>query len=299
MNFEELRLFVRLATALHFGKAARESHVSPSTLSRAIQRIEEEAGKPLFVRDRRSVSLTRDGQVFWNYAAGALKEWETVRARLKAGAEKLEGELRLFSSVTATYSILPDILDAFTRRHPEVRVQIVTGDANTAVDRVLDQSVDAAIAPLPGRMPRGLSAQEITRTPLVMIGPEKPGPVRDSLRRRRIPWETVPMVAPQAGLMRARFYAWFREKGIKPRIYGHVSGHEAILSLVRLGLGAGMIPRLVLEKSLVKPDVMIVPIRPALPDFRIGFCARSRDLKAPILEAFWKAVGESRKGENV
>ncbi len=290
MTFEELQLFVRLASTLHFGKAARQGNVSPSTLSRVIQRIEEEAGRPLFIRDRRNVSLTHEGELFADYARSAIEAWEEIKVRMKSDSNQLQGELRLFASVTASYSILPEILDAFTRTHPEVKVQIVTGDANTAIDRVRDRSVDAAIAPLPDRLPRGLIGSELMQTPLVMIGPKKPGPIKDALDQRRIDWSTLPMIAPQSGLMRTRFDDWFRAKGIKPRIYGSVSGHEAILSLVRLGLGAGMIPWIVLEKSLFRPDVAIYPLRPALPGFRVGFCAQSVELKRPILDAFWQLI---------
>lgn len=52
-----------------------------------------------------------------------------------------------------------------------------------------------------------------------------------------------------------------------------------------------MIPRLVLEKSFFNPEVAIIPIRPSLPEFRVAFCARTANLKAPVVEASWATIG--------
>ena len=61
MDLRNLELFLHLADSLHFGKSADAMAVSPSTLSRAIQRLEQEVGCPLFERDNRSVTLTAAG----------------------------------------------------------------------------------------------------------------------------------------------------------------------------------------------------------------------------------------------
>jgi len=61
MDYGALHLFLHLSRTLHFGKTSRECHLSPSALSRTIQRLEGEVGQALFERDQRSVSLTTAG----------------------------------------------------------------------------------------------------------------------------------------------------------------------------------------------------------------------------------------------
>ncbi len=61
MDLRDLKTFLHLAESRHFGRSARAMHVSPSTLSRQIQRLEEDLGQPLFVRDNRTVTLTEAG----------------------------------------------------------------------------------------------------------------------------------------------------------------------------------------------------------------------------------------------
>lgn len=62
MDLRDLKIFLHLAESRHFGRSARAMHVSPSTLSRQIQRLEDDLGQPLFVRDNRTVTLTEAGK---------------------------------------------------------------------------------------------------------------------------------------------------------------------------------------------------------------------------------------------
>ena len=68
MDLRDLKTFLHLAESRHFGRSARAMHVSPSTLSRQIQRLEEDLGQPLFVRDNRTVTLTEAGEELRTFA---------------------------------------------------------------------------------------------------------------------------------------------------------------------------------------------------------------------------------------
>jgi hypothetical protein len=62
VDLRDLKTFLHLAESRHFGRSARAMHVSPSTLSRQIQRLEEDLGQPLFVRDNRTVTSPKRGR---------------------------------------------------------------------------------------------------------------------------------------------------------------------------------------------------------------------------------------------
>ena len=64
VDLRDLKTFLHLAESRHFGRSARAMHVSPSTLSRQIQRLEEDLGQPLFVRDNRTVTLPKPGKSY-------------------------------------------------------------------------------------------------------------------------------------------------------------------------------------------------------------------------------------------
>ncbi len=111
-------------------------HVSPSTLSRQIQRLEEDLGQPLFVRDNRTVTLTEAGEELRLFAQQTLLQYQQLRHAIDQQGPSLSGELHIFCSVTAAYSHLPPILDRFRAAHPSVEIKLSTGDAADAMEKL-------------------------------------------------------------------------------------------------------------------------------------------------------------------
>lgn len=294
MDYGELSLFLHLSRTLHFGKTSRECHVSPSALSRTVQRLEAEVGRPLFARDRRSVELTPAGALLQGHALETLGRFQSLKQRLNEEGERLSGTLSIFASVTACQSFLPEVLVSFRKSHPDIHIRLETGYAADALGMLAKGSVDVAVAGLPARTPPGLIARVLLVTPLVFVSPASECEVSRLGAERPIPWERLPIVLPSEGLSRAAAERFFRRRRIKPLVYGEVPGNEAILSLVSLGCGFGVVPKVVVEKSPLAPLVRVLPVEPRLGELRVGVCAEKQKAKLAIVRAFWASV-ETRK----
>ncbi len=293
MDLYELKFFLSVAETQHFGRASRQCHISPSALSRAIQRLEDEVGEELFLRDRRGVSLTEAGRSFREYARSALDGWEEFKSGL-AGAE-LKGEIRLFCSVTACYTVLPALLSRFREEYPGVHLKLQTGVAADAVRTVSDGDADLAVIARPDSLAAGLRFHELTRTPLVFVAPQGEWAYADALAQKPVPWPEIPMILPDRGLMRTRVLRWFREQHITPRVYAEVAGNEAILALVSLRCGVGIVPRLVIDQSPVASSVRALEVEPPLEAYSVGICARNGNLKSPAVGALWELAMETEE----
>jgi len=280
MTYDDLALFAAVVDEGHFGRAARHAHVSVSTLTRAIQRVEREAGARLLDRDRAGVRLTRAGEAVDRHARAVLAGWDAVRHGL-GGDDVLTGTLRLYCTVTAAQSFVPDLLARFRAAYPAVRLDLATGDASEALSRLLDGGVDVAVAGLAGAPPKGVATQPVTHTPLRFVAPAGYG---------RVDWRRAPLVLPAHGLARDEVDRWFRRRRVQPNVVSEVEGHEAVLSLVAMGVGIGVVPELVVEGSALRSRVELVVTRPALPTFHIGVCVRERRLDDPVVAAFWATV---------
>ncbi len=291
MDLAALSAFLSLAQSLHFGRAAREANLSTSALSRTIRRLEEEAGEKLFSRDRRAVSLTPAGAVFRAWAREVLEGWEATRRSLAADGGALQGELRIYCSVAASYTVLADLLQDFRRDHPAVHIRLATGDPAEAVARVQAGQTDIAVAALPDSLPRGLRFRQVAVSPLVFIAPAVACEASALVRGQPVPWARVPMVLTATGLSRRRAEAWFRARRAKPAVYAEVSGHEAVISMVRLGCGVGVVPRIVLDRFAARGEVVVLEAAPPLAPYVVGLCVRERRLASPLVRAFWESGG--------
>ena len=95
MNLRDLQLFLHLSGTLHFGKTSRACHLSPSSLSRIVKRLEDEVDAELFERDRRVVRLTDAGDHLCTYARSVLDGWGDLKERLDESAGSVRGEVRI------------------------------------------------------------------------------------------------------------------------------------------------------------------------------------------------------------
>jgi len=284
MDARSLKQFVTLSESLHFGRASKTSHVSPSALSRSIKRLEDELGVTLFERNNRSVALTRAGSLFLTYARDSLAQWDAICNELMEESGDLRGEISMYCSVTASYSFLFDILTRFRHDHPHVEIKLHTGDPEDAISRVLTGDEDIAIGARPGRLQAGLAFRPIEFSPLVFIASRNhPGPKDNE-------WADTPMILSERGLARRRVDDWFRTLDVQPRIYAQVAGNEAIVSMVSLGFGVGVVPRIVLDNSPLSHTVRVLDVKPALEDYEVGLFTLEKKLASPLISAFWSQL---------
>ncbi|NDJ55474.1 HTH-type transcriptional activator IlvY [Enterobacteriaceae bacterium 4M9] len=293
MDIRDLKMFLHLAESRHFGRSARAMHVSPSTLSRQIQRMEDDLGQPLFIRDNRTVTLTEAGEELRLFAQQTLLQYQQLRHAIDQRGPSLSGELHLFCSVTAAYSHLPPILDRFRAEHPSVEIKLTTGDAADAVEKALSGEADIAIAGKPETLPAAIAFSMLDNLPVVMIAPALPCPVRSQVNQTDPDWQQIPFILPDQGPVRRRIELWFRRQRItNPFIYATVGGHEAMVSMVALGCGVALIPEVVLENSPepVRNRVMILERSDEKTPFELGVCAQKKRLHEPLINAFWKLL---------
>ncbi len=289
VNIRSLQHFLTLAELLHFGQASAASNISISALSRNIRQLEDEVGARLFDRDNRAVTLTSAGARFQDYAKSATRQWRVICHELNETRGELQGEISLYCSVTASHSILFDLLNRFRPDYPGIEIKLHTGDPELAISRVVAGQEEIAIAALPGAPPRGVSFKPITESPLVFIASNHlehvvvPAVGRKSKKQ----WAEVPMILSEGGLARARVNEWFKNLGVSPRIYAQVAGNEAIVSMVSLGLGVGVVPKIVLDNSPLADRIKIVDVKPRLAPYDLGLVVLKRNLDNPMVNAFW------------
>ncbi|QOL26273.1 HTH-type transcriptional activator IlvY [Thalassotalea sp. LPB0316] len=291
MDAKALAMFAHLAQSLHFGKTAEAFYVSPSTLSRVVQRLEDELGCKLLHRDNRNVVLTQAGEKLQDYALLQQSQLEGLKLDLAKQQVQLTGKLHIYCSVTAAYSHLPDLLDRFRQQHPMVEIMLSTGDAADAVSQIQQQSVDIAIAAKPDELSSSFYFHHLSEIELQLIAPAMVCPVEQLVSRSHIDWAKVPIILPEQGLARTRFEKWFRQLHYgKPSIYANVSGHEAIVSMVALGCGVGIAPQVVTELSPLKNRVKVLDIKTDIKPFDLGVCCLNIKKQQPLVKAFFDAI---------
>ena len=156
MRFSEKHLSYVLAVerAGSFTEAARQLFVSQPALSQVIRQIEEELGLPLFDRKTLPVRLTPAGEEYLR----AAREVAAIENRLAGRAGEMKGEVRgsvtLGISVQRGIRLLPEVMPAFLRKYPHLRVHLAEYGSDTLERMVLDGTCDFALITTDAASPR-------------------------------------------------------------------------------------------------------------------------------------------------
>src|ERR1700761_5337343 len=125
MELRHLRYFVRVASELHFGRAAEQLGISQPPLSQQIRMLESELGVQLFERSSRQVRLTVAGRLFLEEAKATLARAEHAINVTRRAASGEVGEIGIGLSASALFMpIFSESVTAFRRRYPDVHIDL-------------------------------------------------------------------------------------------------------------------------------------------------------------------------------
>lgn len=141
-RFHELRVFIAVAEAKGFAKAATVLHSSPPAVTRAVAALEDRLGVRLFDRTTRTVHLTEPGARFLEDARRVLGDLDTAEQDVRGEARSASGQLTITASVAFGRDVLRPVVADFVEAHPLVNVSMLLFDR--VVDLV-DEGFDLAV----------------------------------------------------------------------------------------------------------------------------------------------------------
>ncbi|MCI1857537.1 MAG: LysR family transcriptional regulator [Sporolactobacillus sp.] len=145
MNLSDFEMIVVLSEEKNMRKAAKRLFVSQPALSQKLRRVEGEWGSALFLRSKRGVLPTAEGETVVQFASEILEKASYVRRKLHAKASDIYGTLKLaVSSVNGQYW-LPDVLKVFVEHYPLVEISLVTGWSSEILEKMYHLECHAAI----------------------------------------------------------------------------------------------------------------------------------------------------------
>lgn len=142
---EALRLLVTVADARSFTAAAPQLNYTQGGVSRAITRLERQAGGPLFERLPRGVRLNPAGQALYRHAVDVLEHLSRASRELEEIQARRAGTLRLGAFSTANIALVPSALREFKEARADVDVVVTEGRSQTLMDGIAHRVLDLAV----------------------------------------------------------------------------------------------------------------------------------------------------------
>ncbi|MGW0611378.1 LysR family transcriptional regulator [Streptomyces sp. NPDC002788] len=262
MDLQQMRYVVALAETRNFTRAAERCSVVQSSLSHRIAGLERELGIKLFARSSRRVELTSAGAAFVAAAGECLAAADRAVADAAAATGVVRGRLAVGVIVTTAAVDVPELLQRYRARHPDVRVSLRSGRSDELAAAIRNGDLDIAFLGLPeDERPSGVETLVLDHDRHVLVVPtghRLAGASRVTLQE--IAEETfVDFVAGTPA--RAQSDRAFTAAGLVRDVAYEAGVVELMTRLVARGLGIALMPSAFIRPLAARdPELALVPV---------------------------------------
>lgn len=252
MDLSDLRIFAAVVREGSVTRAAERLHRVQSNVTTRIRQLEEDLGVALFIREGKRLHLAPQGQLLLGYANRLLALADEARDALQDA--KPRGTLRLGAMESTAAVRLPALFSQYHRRHPEVVLELRTGNPQVLASAILAGELDAALVAEP------IADEPFEKVPafeeeLVMIAAADHPPI--GKKGSNLPRTII--VFEHGCPHRKRLEDWYAKRSEMPERMIELASYHAMLGCVVAGMGVALIPKSVLTTF---PDRRLLSLHP-------------------------------------
>lgn len=282
------RIFYETARCRSFSVAAQRLYISQSAISQCIHQLESDLNAQLFVRSRKGVSLTNEGQLLFLKVESAITSIEQGEKQLDRLRHLEEGELRIAAGDTITTHFLLKYLEAYHATYPNIRIEMANSYSSQMLTLVKEGEADLAFVNMP------MEDEELVFEPCLEINDVFVcGP--DFEKKAAYSWEEVaglPLILIEKNASSRQFLEKnFKERNIALHPQIEVAVHDLLIRFASIHLGISCVIEQFSKAELEQGVITKIPLDPPFPKRSIG-CAYLKN--APLsyaAKAFLDMIG--------
>ncbi|MBC7380999.1 MAG: LysR family transcriptional regulator [Burkholderiaceae bacterium] len=265
MDLKQLEYFVRVAELGSFTRASMSLDVAQPALSRQVRLLEVELRQNLLTRNGRGATLTEAGKLLLEHSRGILHQVQIAREELSAARGSLTGRVSVGLPPSLSRLITVPLTHAFRKHLPQAQITLTEGFSVLMYEGLRMGNLDMAVLYNPDASP-DTESLTLHEEELVLISPRAAAPPPARKRQNRhlgvaISLKDVaalPLILPsRPNAFRLLIESEFAGIGQQTRVVMEVDGLNAILNLVKEGLGHAVLPRYTLS-NFDNPDPFTV-----------------------------------------
>lgn len=239
MDLSDLRIFSAVVREGGVTRAAERLHRVQSNVTTRIRKLEDELGVQLFIREGKRLQIAPAGQVLLDYADRLLGLAEEAQAAVRDSRPR--GIFRLGSMESTAAVRLPGPLTEYSRRYPEVKLELRTGNPTQLATAILAGELDAAFVAEPIADAPFEKVVAFHEEPVIVAAAGHPPIGKTGSLPKTI------IVFEQGCPNRKRLEDWYASRGAMPERTIELGSYHAMLGCVVAGMGAALLPKGVLS----------------------------------------------------
>ncbi|WP_420315810.1 LysR family transcriptional regulator [Ekhidna sp.] len=259
MEIRHLKLIREVAETKSLTKAKDALFLSQSALSHQLKEIENQLGTQLFHRVNKQLILTNAGKMVLESAERILSDLEKTERSIKKYVSGTSGTLRLATQCYTCYHWLPSLMTDFNREFPNVEIEIFHSNDSDVESRVLDGEIDLAII-YEHSDRQNIDYHELFRDEVFALVPVgHPWAKKSYVQAEDFEDQTVIIHSYPLESV-SLFTQVLIPEGISPKKVMQVQVTEAVVELVKAGMGVNVMAKWIVEPYLKDNKLALIPV---------------------------------------
>jgi DNA-binding transcriptional LysR family regulator len=253
-----LKVFCDLVETQSFSKTAVLNSVTQSAVSQQLKSIENRQGKQLIEREKRRLTLTAEGEIFYRYAREIVRRYEEMEHRIQALGGVVSGTVRLSSIYSVGMLELAPCLKTYLKAYPRVNFRLQYDQAQKIYDDVGNGEVDLGIVPYP-RTQRNVEVIPFAEDHMVVIAhPEHALSEDGAITPKDLNKFPLILFTPETPTRRA-IDRFFRKYNVRPNIVMELDHIATIKHAVEVDIGVSIVPINSIEQEIARKTLAYQP----------------------------------------
>lgn len=273
MTTEQYKVFYQVAESGSISRAAKALFVSQPAVTKSIKTLEKELDVILFLRNAKGVTLTREGEILYEYVKIAFDQLEQGEKRIKQLKDNDFGSVRIgISNILCKYYFIP-FLKNFHEQYPKLKIEIVNRTSPETLELLEAGRIDCAIISNVGSA-NLFNYNELMEIQDIFVSKDKPATKVVDLKEL----ENYPLLLlEKKNATRAAFDEYFADHQINVNVEIEISSMEFLVEFAKIGLGVSAVIKDFVKDELQEEELYEWETNPRLPKRSIGLLYKKGD----------------------
>lgn len=311
-NLSLYHIFNKVAESGNISKAAKELYISQPAISKAISKLEENLGVPLFTRTSRGVRLTEEGQMLYDHTKSAFDTLTQGEANIKRINELGIGHIRIGVSTTLCKYILLPYLKGFVSTYPHIKITIECQSTFQTLDLLERDKLDIGLIGKPANL-KNLDYYPVGKIEDIFVATKA---YLENLILRESSSNTINkdtvddspismsaahifktanvMLLDEKNMTRLYIEDYFTRNQIETNQILEVSNIDLLIEFARIGLGVSCVIKEFVQEDLEKGNLIEIPLEKPLGKREVGFAYMKNVHLTNSLQKFVRFYKEKR-----
>ena len=294
VKLELYRVFKEVAETGNISLAAKNLYISQSAVSQSIKQLEVALQARLFSRSPRGVTLTGEGQMLYEYVRSALSLLSTGEDKLSQAQQLLLGTLTIGASDTVTSLFLTPYLEAFHRKHPGIRLKIVSGRSAKVLSLLKSGVVDIAFASSPADKTNLLDFPCFETHSVFVAGSSYPCDFDHVYTLQEIAAFPLILLERKAS-SRVFLEQYFLKRGVTLTPEIELSSRSLLVDMAAIGLGVAGVTEEFVKRDLEHGSIRVLKTDFEIPSRTVDMCTLREVSPTAAASRFIEMVQEGTK----